>query len=59
VLRAEELLETTNRSVDQIAADVGFANTATLRHHFTRARGVSPQRYRRTFSCSADTEQAG
>ncbi|HLN77717.1 MAG TPA: helix-turn-helix domain-containing protein [Nocardioidaceae bacterium] len=59
VLRAEELLERTSRSVDQVAADVGFANAATLRHHFTRVRGVSPQRYRRTFGCSTETEQAG
>ena len=61
VLRAEELLERTHRSVDQIAGDVGFANAATLRHHFTRVRGVSPQRYRRTFGCSTDAEaeQAG
>jgi transcriptional regulator GlxA family with amidase domain len=59
VLRAEELLETTNRSIDQIADDVGFANAATLRHHFTRARGLSPQRYRRTFGQSAQAEQAG
>ncbi len=59
VLRAEELLETTNRSVDQIADDVGFANAATLRHHFTRARGLSPQRYRRTFGQSVQAEQAG
>ncbi len=55
VLRAEELLETTSRSVDRIADEVGFGNAATLRHHFTRARGVSPQQYRRTFSC----ERAG
>ena len=59
ILRAEELLETTNRTVDQIADDVGFANAATLRHHFSRIRGVSPQRYRRTFGASAETEQAG
>lgn len=63
VLRAEELLETTDRSVDRIAADVGFANAATLRHHFTRARSVSPQQYRRTF-CSlgeavTEAEKAG
>ena len=50
VLRAEELLETTDRSVDWIASEVGFGNAATLRHHFTRARSVSPQQYRRTFS---------
>ncbi|HET6561317.1 MAG TPA: helix-turn-helix domain-containing protein [Marmoricola sp.] len=49
VQRAEELLERTDRSVDQVAADVGFANAATLRHHFTRVRGLSPQRYRQRF----------
>jgi transcriptional regulator GlxA family with amidase domain len=53
VLRAEELLETTDRSVDWIAAEVGFGTAAMLRHHFTRVRSVSPQQYRRTF-CSVD-----
>ncbi|MGA9749666.1 MAG: helix-turn-helix domain-containing protein [Nocardioides sp.] len=53
VLRAEELLETTDQSIDRIADAVGFGNAATLRHHFTRARAVSPQQYRRTFSASA------
>jgi transcriptional regulator GlxA family with amidase domain len=52
VLRAEELLETTDRSIDWIADEVGFGNAATLRHHFTRARSVSPQQYRRTFSAA-------
>ena len=52
VLRAEELLETTDRPVDWIATEVGFGTAAMLRHHFTRARSVSPQQYRRTF-CSA------
>jgi len=50
VLRAEQLLEQTDRSVEWIAGEVGFGNAATLRHHFTRQRGVSPQQYRRTFS---------
>ena len=53
VLRAEELLETTDHPVDRIAGQVGFGNAATLRHHFTRARAVSPQQYRRTFSETA------
>lgn len=48
---AEELLERSDRSVEWIAAEVGFGNAATLRHHFTRDRGVSPQQYRRTFAC--------
>ncbi|WP_202387284.1 GlxA family transcriptional regulator [Nocardioides flavescens] len=50
VLRAEQLLEQSDRSIEWIAAEVGFGNAATLRHHFTRQRGVSPQQYRRTFS---------
>jgi transcriptional regulator GlxA family with amidase domain len=50
IMAAEELLESTDHSVDWIASEVGFGNPATLRHHFSRARGVSPQQYRRTFS---------
>jgi transcriptional regulator GlxA family with amidase domain len=50
VQAAEELLEQTDHSVDWVAAEVGFGNAATLRHHFTRVRGVSPQQYRRTFA---------
>lgn len=59
VLLAEELLERTQRSVDQIAADVGFGNAATLRHHFTRVRGVSPQQYRRTFCSAVEAQPTG
>jgi transcriptional regulator GlxA family with amidase domain len=53
VLRAEQLLEETDRSIDWIADEVGFGNAAALRHHFTRVRGVSPQQYRRTFGRAA------
>jgi transcriptional regulator GlxA family with amidase domain len=59
VMRAEELLETTDRSVEWIADSVGFGTAAMLRHHFTRIRQVSPQQYRQTFSCSDETELAG
>lgn len=51
VLAAEELLERTDRPVEWIATEVGFGNAATLRQHFGRIRGVSPQAYRRTFRC--------
>ena len=50
VQAAEELLERTDHPVDWIADEVGFGNAAALRHHFARARGVSPQQYRRTFT---------
>jgi len=49
VLRAEELLEGTDLSIDQVADEVGFGNAAALRHHFGQVRAVSPARYRRTF----------
>jgi transcriptional regulator GlxA family with amidase domain len=49
VLRAEELLEGTDLSIDQVADEVGFGNAAALRHHFAQVRAVSPARYRRTF----------
>lgn len=51
VRAAEELLERSDQSVDWIAGHVGFGNAATLRHHFSRARGLSPQQYRRRFAC--------
>jgi transcriptional regulator GlxA family with amidase domain len=59
VIRAEEMLETTARSVDWIAGEVGFGTAAMLRHHFTKARSVSPQQYRRTFCSLGDEERAG
>lgn len=53
LLRAEQLLEETDRPVEWIAAEVGFGNAATLRHHFGQARSTSPQQYRRTFRSAA------
>ena len=46
---AEELLETTELSVQQVAERVGYSSAAVLREQFTRRRGVPPRRYRRTF----------
>lgn len=48
---AEEFLERSDLTVDTIAARVGFGNAAALRQHFARARGISPQQYRRQFAC--------
>jgi transcriptional regulator GlxA family with amidase domain len=47
---AEQLLETTDLTVDAIAAKAGFGSGDTLRHHFAERRGVSPHTYRRTFT---------
>jgi transcriptional regulator GlxA family with amidase domain len=58
VLAAEELLEASDASIEWIAGEVGFGNAATMRQHFTRVRGISPQGYRQSFSRStAQTSQ--
>jgi transcriptional regulator GlxA family with amidase domain len=47
---ARELLERSERSVEQIAADVGLGTGANLRGHFRRILGTTPSEYRRTFA---------
>ncbi|MFB7716567.1 GlxA family transcriptional regulator [Nocardia sp. NPDC056100] len=53
VFRARELLETTELSVDRIAAEVGFATGTSLRQHLHEAIGIAPLAYRRTFRAGA------
>ncbi|MFD3807222.1 GlxA family transcriptional regulator [Streptomyces sp. NPDC058611] len=47
--RAQELLETTDDSIELIASRTGMGTATTLRRHFHRALGVPPDVYRRTF----------
>ncbi|MEU3252307.1 helix-turn-helix domain-containing protein [Streptomyces sp. NPDC006997] len=47
---ARELLERSERSVEQIAVDVGLGTGANLRLHFQHILGTTPSEYRRTFS---------
>ncbi|MFG3227322.1 helix-turn-helix domain-containing protein [Kitasatospora sp. NPDC048194] len=49
IRRAQELLETTDATVDAIAAATGMGTATTLRRHFHRSVGVPPDTYRRTF----------
>lgn len=49
---AEELLETSDLSIEQTADRVGYRSAAVLREQFVLRRGVSPGDYRRTFSRS-------
>ncbi|WP_432010249.1 helix-turn-helix domain-containing protein [Streptomyces cucumeris] len=49
IRHAQELLETTNATVDTIAAATGMGTATTLRRHFHRSVGVPPDAYRRTF----------
>ncbi|MFF3617345.1 GlxA family transcriptional regulator [Streptomyces sp. NPDC002580] len=47
---AEELLETTDLPVEEIAHRVGYGSAAVLREQFVRRRGVPPHSYRRSFT---------
>lgn len=49
IRHAQELLETTDATVDTIAAATGMGTATTLRRHFHRGVGVPPDTYRRTF----------
>jgi AraC-like DNA-binding protein len=44
------LLETTDASIDEIAATCGFGSATLFRHHFSREVGVAPSAYRRSFA---------
>ncbi|GAA1990441.1 helix-turn-helix domain-containing protein [Isoptericola halotolerans] len=52
VARAQELLESTDASVDEVARLVGFGGAAAMRHHFARRLGTSPLAYRRRFAAA-------
>lgn len=49
VTRAQDLLEHTAATVEQIAAKCGMGTATTLRRHFHRTVGVSPTAYRAAF----------
>jgi transcriptional regulator GlxA family with amidase domain len=50
--RAERLLETTDRPIEEVAREVGYASATVLREQFVRRRGVPPREYRQTFSAT-------
>ncbi|MFI9505394.1 GlxA family transcriptional regulator [Nocardia sp. NPDC052566] len=47
--RARLLLESTDDTMDRIAADTGFGTAVSLRHHFHRILGTSPAAHRAMF----------
>lgn len=49
VLRAQELLESTDLNIDEVARESGFGHPVLLRHHFAKVLDTSPQSYRRAF----------
>jgi transcriptional regulator GlxA family with amidase domain len=48
--RAQRLLETTGLTVDRVAEQSGFGSYASMRLHFLRTVGVSPQKYRQSYT---------
>jgi transcriptional regulator GlxA family with amidase domain len=49
IRRAQQLLETTALSIEQVASAVGFESAMTFRDRFRRLVGTNPQAYRRSF----------
>jgi transcriptional regulator GlxA family with amidase domain len=49
IRRAQELLESSDATVDAVAEASGMGTATTLRRHFQRTVGVPPDVYRRTF----------
>lgn len=50
LLRAKDYLENSRLSIDSIAEQTGFSQSATLRHHFRLHYSLSPAQYRRQFA---------
>ncbi|MEV6410257.1 helix-turn-helix domain-containing protein [Kribbella sp. NPDC051718] len=48
LLSARRLLETSDWSVERIAATTGFGSAANFRTHFRRAVGTTPSAYRKS-----------
>jgi transcriptional regulator GlxA family with amidase domain len=49
VRRAQRMLETTELTVERVAADAGFGSAAVMREHFGEIVGTTPLAYRRAF----------
>jgi transcriptional regulator GlxA family with amidase domain len=59
VRRARHLLETTDRTIASIAADVGYGDTGTFRGIFVRHTGRRPGEYRALFHRHCDHRRSG
>lgn len=52
IQRAQELLETTSSTIDEVATATGFEAAVTFRTRFHRIVGVSPSAYRSSFNAA-------
>jgi transcriptional regulator GlxA family with amidase domain len=49
ILRAQQLLESTDEGLEQIAQLAGFGTASVMRHHFLKVLQTTPTNYRRAF----------
>lgn len=56
---ARRLLESTDLSIDQVAAACGFGSTVTLRQAFAAAFDTTPSEYRRRFAITTGSSRTG
>ena len=49
IIRAQQLLETSDMGLEGIAQDTGFGTAAVMRHHFLKVLQTTPTAYRRAF----------
>lgn len=53
LLRAQQLLEETSLTLEEIARETGFGAAAVMRHHFLKVLQTTPTQYRRLFGLRA------
>ena len=49
IIRAQQLLESSDHGLELIAQETGFGTAAVMRHHFLKVLQTTPTAYRRTF----------
>lgn len=53
IMRAQQLLERSDRGLETIAQQTGFGTAAVMRHHFLKVLQTTPTAYRRAFGARA------
>jgi AraC family transcriptional regulator, transcriptional activator FtrA len=59
IRRAEELLESDRATIAAVARRCGFGSIDTLRRHFRKVRGVTPESYRAAFRSFTESDTGG
>jgi transcriptional regulator GlxA family with amidase domain len=57
LLRAQQLLEETDDTLEEIARETGFGAAAVMRHHFLKVLQTTPTAYRRLFGTRATVDE--